>query len=92
MPSGHPIAEAKARRGTTFADQVLGDANNYENKLFIMLGSIYHEIVEYLQSFLDDKNQKWLRGSSFSVVIQNIHQMYFYICRLRNRSLFLLKY
>ena len=39
-----------------FVDQVTSDISDYDNILFISLGYIYHNRVEDLQNFLDNKD------------------------------------
>ena len=63
LPSGHLFFRSRVLRVKLFINQVIHDIYkyDYDNKLFISLGEVDHDMAEDLRSWIHDWDQRWLK-------------------------------
>ena len=62
-PSGNPVLQVHSLTSELFIELITGDIYkyDYDNKLFIFLDEIDHDMAEELSSILNDQDQRWLK-------------------------------
>ena len=66
LPPHNAVPKAPGLQGKIFINQINGDIYiyDYANKLLMSTGEIGHDMAEYLQRFLKNQNQKWLKSTA----------------------------
>ena len=66
LPSGNLVIQVQCTKTELFVDQRIGNIYMYEysNKLCISLGEVDNDTAENLRSFLNDQDQKCLKGAA----------------------------
>ena len=74
LPSGNTVLQVWSLQGVTFIGQTTGDINTYDynNKIFISSGEIYHITAEGLHGCAMDQYKK-VKEFSFMLDIQNTY-------------------